>query len=422
MQKSKVRLSAFAAALGVALTVTLSGTAAQAKDYAFALTIDPKANIQVTGAKDQVSACDLVYDVYKVADAKYPGPFNTDTYTYENWDKYGFQSLKDEFDAISDDRTSVPSDWRAFYTKMAELVANGTVSESAATQYKLSDLETSTGFDPIKLPEDGLYLIITHGYDPDATPDGQAVNYLDANLGYSGVAYSNYVRFTFEPTMIAAPTKYDKNGEMAGVIYTDFVYGDWKDEATIKLKSERTPLYGDLKINKRVFDYTDEETTFTFHIVDKLTGGKEYNNYASITLGENQPDRNPNLNATVDADGNVIVKHIPASLQVEVSEVYAGGRYVQYKTNPLIDKTALNPKGDPYKETEKGTIASTIAVERDKSKSAVDPLPMAEVYFADEYNTNNTTGHGIMNQGIHDGKSFNGDGNNNHKIPNKPVE
>ena len=385
MQKTRVRVSALIMALGVALAFVLMGTNVKAADsYNFELTIDPEANINVSGAKTEVENCGLEYDVYKVADAEYQGPSGYDTYKYVNW-KADFQPLQAEFEAIANNRDTVPSDWREFYKKMAELVATGKVT-TQPTNYK---------FDPnnkkINLDEKGLYLIITRGY----VPSGESQ--YDANNGYAGVAYSDMLRFTFEPTMIVAPTKYDDKGQMEGIIYTEGD-GEWKDSAEIHLKSDRTPLYGDLIINKKVFNYTDEETSFVYQI-----DGADYQNFAAITLGVGEEHRNPNLNVTKDAEGNVTVHHIPVGLKVTVREVYSGGRY-----EPIYG----DKDGRTYHETESAVIVSPIQIERDKAE-------VAQVYFANEYDGHNPPGHSIHNEGLYENDTFNGDGNNNHQIPNK---
>ena len=438
MQKTRVRVSALIMALGVALAFVLMGTNVKAADsYNFELTIDPEANINVSGAKTEVENCGLEYDVYKVADAEYQGPSGYDTYKYVNW-KADFQPLQAEFEAIANNRDTVPSDWREFYKKMAELVATGTG--------KVTIQPTTYKYDPnnkkINLDEKGLYLIITHG-NKDSMPDA---SYFDASAGYSGVAYSNHLRFTFEPTMIVAPTKYDDKDQMEGIIYTEGD-GEWKDSAEIHLKSDRAPLFGDLIINKRVFNFTDEETTFAYSVVSAADDADDntshaYLNYAAITLRNNEQGivdwnsnnastkRNPNVAVNeTPADGNVVVRHLPAGLKVNVHEIYdhkdsdddkkCTGRYklVLGQADSRYGDTNEYPRSvdEDFNGNEYATavIKSDIQIFRDKD------LKTAEVYFANEYNGNNVPGHGVHNEGLYEKGSFNSDGNNNHQTPNK---
>ena len=221
MERIKVRFSVLtmAFAVMVALGLFCVAVARADEDYVFTLTGNP-----ADGASSAVSAdldqAEVTLDVYKLADAIYEadeGGSGYDTYRYE----------------------------------------------SGMEPY------TSGPFGEFTLNDRGLYLVMAHGYVP---ADGA---HYDAQKGFAGVAYGDYLRFLFPPTMVAAPTKWaDAEGSMSGVIYTDWDYGEWHDDAAIYLKSSYEPLYGSLRIEKAVEGYTGEETTFEVQVTEEYAGGR----------------------------------------------------------------------------------------------------------------------------------------------------
>ena len=163
--------------------------------------------------------------------------------------------------------------------------------------------------------------------------------------------------FTFPPTIVALPSKAP---DADGVIKTDDSYGPWLTEVSIAMKPTPSPLYGSLRINKRVTDFAGEPATFVFHIVGTTPDGKKYENDASIyyTGGESQ---------------STTVTHIPAGTKLTVTESYTGARY------ELVT-------GDDAEKT----IVADIAV-KDGTAS------IATANFTNKPNGSGLGGHGIEN-------------------------
>lgn len=150
---------------------------------------------------------------------------------------------------------------------------------------------------------DGIYLavIFSHkSYEWEKDESGYATG--------STVITGARAIYTFEPQLIALPSKSKDGSESASSDARD-----WQKNLTINLKPKVEERYGSLTINKTVEDPTsDESATFVFHIVDTETGGEKYENYAAITW--------PAANQTT-------VTHIPAGMEVTVTEQYEGARF-----------------------------------------------------------------------------------------------
>ena len=351
MERIRVRFSVLtmAFAVMVALGLFCVAVARADEDYVFTLTVNPADGVSSAVSAD-LDRAEVTLDVYKLADAIYEadeGGSGYDTYRYENWAE-GFDTIATHFATVSQNRESMAEDWQGLYAEAAQAVA-----ESGMEPY------TSGPFGEFTLNDRGLYLVMAHGYVP---ADGA---HYDAQKGFAGVAYGDYLRFLFPPTMVAAPTKWaDAEGSMSGVIYTDWEYGEWHDDAAIYLKSSYEPLYGSLRIDKAVEGYTGEETTFVYRIADVETDGKIYENFAAITVNG-------------EGAGSTVVTHIPAGLEVQVTEEYTGGRYQLASEN-----------------SQKATIVSDVAVNRSED----DEVTMASVAFTNEPNGNHPGGgHGIEN-------------------------
>ena len=115
---------------------------------------------------------------------------------------------------------------------------------------------------------------------------------------------------------------------------------------------------------RAVEGYSGEETTFVYRIADVETDGKIYENFAAITVNG-------------EGAGSTVVTHIPAGLEVQVTEEYTGGRYQLASENG-----------------QKATIVSDVAVNRSED----DEVTMASVAFTNEPNGNHPGGgHGIEN-------------------------
>lgn len=324
MRKMKVRLSALTVAFCAMLAFGLLGVVARADEgYTFSLTVNATASTDESFVAE-VKRADVVLDVYKLADAVYDAQH--DTYSYDNW-AAGFEEVQVDFDAIQEasshlDQRASGTDWQTLYDKAAAVVSDGSI----APDYE--GVEFADGKAQTEITEKGLYLVMARGAE-----EQRGTNF----------AYSDRYKFTFPATMVSVPTKWaDETGDMSSAIYTDWVYGDWHDDATLNLKSSWEPLFGRLIIDKAVDNYGGEETTFVFRVrnvaTDKVGLGELYDEYASITLNGN-------------STGSTELTHIPAQLAVQIDETYAGGRYQYVSTEWITDNVILS---DHDVETGKG--------------------------------------------------------------------
>ena len=264
---------------------------------------------------DDLAKANVVVDVIKVASAT--ARDDHETFDYEFIGDYSGLSLPADPKA---------SDWRK-------------LAEDAAAIAKTTEDGTAAAGAPITKLEDGLYLVLGHG---KGITDGLH-------------AYSDLYKYTFEPAIVALPSKEPDDD---GVIRTDDDYGPWLDTITVSLKSDRELAYGSIKITKTVIDFWgDEEATFAYHLQGTTPSGDEYDNYASITW----PDQK-----------ETIVTHIPAGTVLTVTEIDPGPRY------QLVS-------GDT---SEKIIIADAAISENN---------PMPEAAFVNKPNGSGKGGHGIEN-------------------------
>jgi len=277
-------------------------------------------------------------DVYKVADAK-----AQDAYQAFDYELVSPFSTTDMETLLSNELSGNDSTWEKFSKAAAELAKN---AEKAGTGTIGTDGKVS-----IALDNDGLYLVLPHGQE---VTDG------------SLVAYGATEQYAFTPSCIALPTKYNagysSEGYLIGEVRTDGTYGDWQKTVTIGLKVAEEPLYGDLKIIKKITNFSGEPATFVFHITSTPDSPYKYDNYASVyyTGGESQ---------------EAIVRHIKAGTIVTVVEedVYEGARY-QYENG----------------DTSAKTILSTQSIGADDSR-------IVSVEFENKPNDHGIGGHGIQN-------------------------
>lgn len=157
--------------------------------------------------------------------------------------------------------------------------------------------------------------------------------------------------YKFTPYLTALPGNLFYQGEN----------DDWIYDAQIGLKVEREVQYGSLKITKELtgFSQITQEGYFVFQMEGKL-GDTVYSNVASLSF---------------DSDGvqSVVIDHIPAGMEVTVTEVYSGGSY--------------KPEGE---------ASVTVIIPSDQAVS--NGTPMAEVHFSNTYDGKLITSTGVLNQ------------------------
>lgn len=135
----------------------------------------------------------------------------------------------------------------------------------------------------------------------------------------------------------------------------------WLYDAVIGLKVEREMQYGGLTIQKSLLGYNNltQEGYFVFQIEGEKDG-ITYSNVVSVSL-------------TAAGEESAYVSHIPAGMEVTVTEVYSGGSY--------------EPAGD---------TAATATIVADQIVEAGGAG--ASVSFVNDYNEKLITGTGVLNQ------------------------
>lgn len=157
--------------------------------------------------------------------------------------------------------------------------------------------------------------------------------------------------YQFTPYLTALP----------GNNYYENENDDWIYDTQIGLKVEREMQYGALTISKELtgFSQVTQEGYFVFQIEGEKDGVK-YSNVASLSF---------------DSDGTrtTVVEHIPAGMEVTVTEIYSGGSY--------------KPDG-----------ATSIKVEIKSDQAVQAGMQGAFVEFSNTYDGKLIPGTGVLNQ------------------------
>ena len=280
--------------------------------------------VSVADPETDVKNADAKYNVYLVATATKDDRYDTYKYKFE---VDAFNELGEGFDQA----TMTSDSWQ----KMAE-AAKGIVER---------DKIEPNNHEPVPVGEkltglgDGIYLVLI--------PDAQ----------------SQLNTYTFTPALVSVPGKVGADG--APVYNT--ADGRWTNtNPTVPVpmvaKWSMAPRYGSLQINKTVSAFDGQPATFTYHIVDTATNGEQYENYAAVQY-------------TAEGVQSTTIGHLPAGMELTVTEVDSGARYSVVGS-----------------DTQTATIAA------DKSV-AVD--------FQNAPNESGKVGHGIENHFVFD-KDLNG--------------
>lgn len=235
-------------------------------------------------------------DVYKIADAE--ADENSQTFNYDLVAPFVTDDMKSSL-AKAQENSDGGKEWERLALSALELVANAQVQKTATIDKNAADARVTIDGLP-----NGLYLVLPHGAEADAT---------------SLIAAGATANYKFKPSMVSLPTKlganYDQNGyiDPNETITTDQP-GDWKNAVNIALKVEETPVYGSLKIIKKVTAFAGSPITCKFHIQSTPESPYYYENTASVYVS--------------DANGGeVVVTGIPAGAIVTVEESYPGAGY-----------------------------------------------------------------------------------------------
>ena len=274
-------------------------------------------NVSANEGDSDIRATDTRVDLYRIATGtKNP---SYDSYDYA-FDIAAFKDLGDGYDP-----SFMTSDsWQ----RMAD-VAKAIVQEKGIR----ADATAKTG-ERVAGLADGIYLVLV----PEATTGRNT--------------------YSFVPALVALPGKVGADG--APVYNT--ASGRWANAdpvvpVPVTVKWSRTPRYGSLRIDKTVRDFKGEAATFVYHITDVETGGKVYENYAAVQY-------------TAEGTKGITVGHIPAGIELAVTEEYTGARH------RLVSEAT-----------------QTVTVVADES---------VRVEFENEPDNTGTGGHGIENHFVFD--------------------
>ncbi len=331
------------------------------------LTIAPGPS-SMTGTEHptRLPAANVVYDVYKVAEAvKETG-----------MESYHFQ-LETAFDGILPTGTDISSydglaemdnaKWHEIAMAAAAKVFGGSFSGIPA-------VSASPAADTMELGA-GLYLVIARS--SNLTDEADYVKWdedTDPKTLIGTIARSAEYEYTFAPELIALPAARE---EIPAVADPDYITGnDWYYTVSAMLKPQEEIRYGDLKVVKDLIVYntnagTTDPVSFVFRV--------EWQKINDIGQDEGTGDAILMLTFTeMGVKFSLIEGVIPVGAKVKVEEIYTGAGYVN--TTPLV----VGGLGDD------NTTFVILAPEDDNA-----PLTAT---FADKCENELIKGYGILNQ------------------------
>lgn len=231
-------------------------------------------SVSTNGQDADVQKADAQVSLYRIATGSHNDRY--DTYDYA-FDVGAFKDLGEGYAPA----TMTGDSWQRMAEAARKIVQEGGVTADATAKVgeRISGLA------------DGMYLVLVS----DATTELHS--------------------YEFAPALVAVPGKVDADG---GPVY-DMSDGRWtntdpKVPVTVTVKWSQSSRYGDLRIDKTVRDFHGEAATFVYHIVDAKTQGKAYERFAAVQY-------------TAEGVQSAWVRHIPAGLELLVTEEYDGARY-----------------------------------------------------------------------------------------------
>ena len=240
---------------------------------------------------------DIVYDLYKVADAaEVPG---FETYDFAVRDFYAGGA-----NAVTVTRDMDADAWRtqaanAFVKALTEndtpLIRGKSLSEGE----KLTTADDGSALLP------GLYLLVARGADPALQDVSAFADLSDPEQPVSVVTSGNYI-YTFAPALIALPyTSPDVDEQIATT-----ADGEWNYDVTAHLKPERTERYGSIRIVKKLLNYMKgTNATFVFTVTAVYRGETVLQKEVTITF-----------DGSSERIQEILVDHIPVGAVVTVEE------------------------------------------------------------------------------------------------------
>lgn len=280
------------ALLAVLLLVTLTGLWAAAADQPLdlnrecSLKVNPCDVAAHPDTAKELTEAGLIVDIYKVASLSPVSGY--DTYTF---------SPDPGFDlSIPSDVTN--KDWIRLAQQAAKIVLQPTI--------KTADTTASAGSKVTLKP--GLYLLIAHGKD-----DTDYVETITAEDGTTTLATSlktDRYQYSFAPELVVLPSK-DAVGDKINTANP----GEWVYDLEVNLKPERKERKAPLEIVKTLLTYeASSPATFVFQL-DWEEDGQHFSDVRSLSF-------------TAPGERTLLVEGLPVGVEVTVTEVYSGTKYV----------------------------------------------------------------------------------------------
>lgn len=315
---NRLALAACVACALVACMLAFGATLAQADvDSGLGGANELLVSVSVNEQDPDVQKADATVSLYRVATGSKNADYDTYDYTF---DVDAFKSISEGYDLA----TMTNYSWHSMAEAASLIVRDQEIPADATAKMgeKISGLA------------DGIYLVRVSN------------------------ATTEQYTYSFTPALVALPGKVDADG--APTYNTSS--GRWTNTepmvpVPVTVKWSQSPRYGSLRIDKTVTGFKGEAATFVYHIVDAKTHGKVYENFAAVQY-------------TAEGTQSTTVGHIPAKLELLVTEEYTGARYKLASPND-----------------------QTITITADE---------IVSVAFVNEPDDSGTGGHGIENHFVFD--------------------
>ena len=259
------------------------------------LTVNLNANQAFDTEADDMQKAGVQVDVYLLAEAKKLDGYDTYELVLDET-KYG--DLKTDFENTM--KAENP-DFYALAEKFAAKILDTSGSEPTPTASKSQESE---GSETIVLEglKSGMYLVVPRGSDL-AWPDYVKDPPVDDSDRLLTIANSDKYEYRFLPQLISLPSK-DEAYEDGGTTYwvsdaeenfdfpgyhTGYGYGNWTNELTITLKTDRVDRFGQLIVKKTLDQYDatyGQSVLFSYHVVAVKDGETVYDDYVSISFDD----------------------------------------------------------------------------------------------------------------------------------------
>lgn len=322
---------ALAALLALPCAGLMRTQAAKGIDLNQECTLTVSADVGDTGMyMEDFNRMEIPVSAYRVADVDITGQRFTPVQAFS---EMSFSKINEHPEEVS------AADWQELSGQADEICKKASLTTDWTTTLVCTDEISGVAKGEITGLMPGLYLIAADAvYNPEYT-----------------------AQYQFTPYLTALPSsQYTLEGAGSD---------EWMYEVTVGLKPEAVPQYGKLNITKILRNYNETlgRTTFVFHIV----GTDRY--------GVTQYEEVESMTYTAAGSNTITLEHIPAGLNVTVTEVYSGASY-----------------------TIEGSSSDTALVWSEAAINA-GAAQEASVTFTNSYDGGNRGGYGVTNHFESDG-------------------